>query len=107
MLTPGKSLPDIHYFDFQDKFIHLFCFFIQGYLWTGVGIKRENARSISKRHLFNFIVFGITASILLESAQLMIPNRSFEWTDMIVNILGIILGFLGYLRLPTIKYILE
>ena len=107
MLTPGKSLPDINYFDFQDKFIHLFCFFIQAYLWTGVGIKKEEQKSVSKRMWFNLFVYGISSSALLEIAQLAIPNRSFDWMDLIVNIIGIILGFLGYLKWPTIKFILD
>jgi VanZ family protein len=107
MLTPGKNLPEIHYFDFQDKFIHLFCFFIQAYLWTGVGIKKEERKSARKRNWFNLIVYGISSSVLLEAAQLLIPNRSFEWMDLIVNIIGIILGFFAYLRWPTVKIILD
>ena len=107
MLTPGKNLPEVSFFDFQDKFIHLFCFSIQAYLWTGVGIHENEKHILSARLWLNFIGFGIGIGILLETMQQAIPNRSFEWMDLIVNFIGGILGFLAYLRWPSIKFILD
>jgi len=107
MLTPGKHLPEVSLFDFQDKFIHLICFMIQSYLWSGIGIKKVEQRAKRTRLWFNFLSYGISVGILLETLQVAIPNRSFEWTDMIVNLIGGIFGFLAYLRWPSIKFILE
>ncbi|RIW13679.1 VanZ family protein [Algoriphagus lacus] len=107
MLTPGTKLPEVDLFDFQDKAVHLICFFIQGYLWSGVGVKKQEAIKSNPRIWKNFIVYGLLAGIILESLQQFIPNRSFELMDMIVNGLGASLGLLGYLKWPFIKFILE
>lgn len=107
MLTPGTKLPEVDLFDFQDKAVHLICFFIQGYLWSGVGVKKNEAVKGNSRIWMNFITYGILAGIILESFQQFVPNRSFEIMDMIVNALGASLGLLGYLKWPFIKFILE
>jgi VanZ family protein len=107
MLTPGKDLPEVNFFDFQDKFIHLFCFSIQAYLWAGVGIKKNEQLSKSTRLWINFLGFGILVGILLETIQQAIPNRSFEWMDLLVNVVGGVLGFFAYLKWPSIKFILD
>lgn len=107
MLTPGKSLPDLNLFDLQDKFIHLICFVIQSYLWSGIGISKSEKVLSEKRLWINFAVFGILTGILLETTQQFIPFRTFEWMDLIVNIFGGFIGFLGYLRWPSIKFILD
>mgnify|MGYP006171127667 len=107
MLTPGKNLPEVNLFDLQDKFIHLFCFVVQSYLWCGTGITKTEKIPTTKRLWINFIVFGILIGILLETAQLVIPNRAYEWMDLTINIFGGFIGFLGYLRWPSIKFILD
>ena len=107
MLTPGTKLPEVDLFNFQDKAVHLITFFIQGYLWSGVGVKKNQASARNPRIWKNFFLFGLLAGIILESLQQFIPNRSFEIMDMIVNGLGASLGLLGYLKLPINKIILE
>ncbi len=107
MLTPGTKLPDVDLFDFQDKAVHLVSFFLQGYLWSGVGVKKNQVSAKNPRIWRNFILFGILCGVVLESLQQFIPFRSFESMDMIVNGLGASLGLLGYLKWPSIKYILE
>ncbi|OYX16617.1 MAG: hypothetical protein B7Z16_11140 [Algoriphagus sp. 32-45-6] len=44
---------------------------------------------------------------IFEFAQLYIPNRSFDWMDLIVNAIGGILGLLVYLKWPSIKFVLD
>lgn len=107
MLTPGTQLPEVDLFDFQDKAVHLISFFIQGYLWSGIGVKKNQVSVRNPKIWQNFLLFGILAGIVLESLQQFIPNRSFELMDMIVNGLGASLGLLGYLKWPVIKFILE
>jgi glycopeptide antibiotics resistance protein len=103
MLTPGNQFPDAYYFDLQDKLIHLICFSGLSFLWTGVGIKKSEVSKNRKRLIFNFILFGVLAGIVLESLQHYIPNRTFDIMDMIVNEIGGILGFLAYFKIPTNK----
>jgi VanZ family protein len=107
MLTPGTQLPEVDMFDFQDKAAHLITFFIQGYLWSGVGVKKTEVSGNNPRIWKNFILFGILVSIVFESLQQYIPYRTFELMDMIVNVLGASLGLLGYLKWPFIKFILD
>lgn len=107
MLTPGTKLPEVDLFDFQDKVVHLISFFLQGYLWSGVGVNKNEVSYKNSRIYRNFLLFGITVGICLEFLQHFIPNRSFELTDMLFNALGASLGLLAYLKWPFIKYILE
>ncbi|SEG07344.1 VanZ like family protein [Algoriphagus boritolerans DSM 17298 = JCM 18970] len=107
MLTPGNKLPDVDLFNLQDKVIHLVTFFLQAYLWCGVGIKKDQVSYKNPKIWQNFLLFGIVCGVVLESMQQFIPNRSFDTADMIVNGLGACLGLLGYLKWPFIKYILD
>lgn len=107
MLTPATKFPEVDLFNFQDKLIHIVCFFIQAYLWCGVGVKKDTNPTSSRRFWIIFISFGILAGILLETAQQFIPFRSFDWMDMAVNLIGGILGLLGYLKWPIDKIILD
>jgi VanZ family protein len=104
MLTPGNKLPDAHLFDFQDKFIHFGSFFLLSYLWCGVDFTKADKKW---NKFFNFLVFGIGTSIGFEYLQQYIPNRSFEYGDIVANLLGASTGFLTYLRWPKIKLLLE
>lgn len=107
MLTPGEKIPEVDLFNFQDKAVHLLSFFIQAYLWSGVGIKKEEINSKNPAIWRNFLLFGMLVGIGFEFLQQFIPNRSFELMDMIANAMGACLGLVGYLKWPFIKYILE
>ena len=47
-------------------------------------------------NLFNNLYFLFILSIGLELLHLLIPNRAFEYYDLIANILGIIIGLMVY-----------
>lgn len=102
MLTPGDKFPEADYFDFQDKLIHFICFSLLSYIWAGVRINWFEKKRI-KSVLINFIVFGLIAGIVFESAQLFIPFRTFDIFDMIVNEIGGIAGFFTYLNISKNK----
>lgn len=107
MLTPGTELPEVDLFNFQDKVIHLLTFAVQGYLWSGIGIQKDQVFLKNPKIQRNFFLFGILIGVFLESLQQFIPNRSFEFMDMMANALGASLGLVGYLKWPFIKYILD
>ena len=106
MLTPGDNFPDAS-FQAEDKLIHFICFGLLSFLWCGVGLKRTQVTGLHGRVLTNYLVFGVAAGIVLESAQLYIPFRSFDYMDMIVNEIGGIAGLLAYFKIPTTKIGLE
>lgn len=100
MLTPGNNFPEVNVFDLQDKFIHFICFAILSYLWCGVGVDRSKHLGFNGRLIFNFLIFGVAAGIILECLQYFIPFRTFDYWDMIINEIGGIVGLLAYFKIP-------
>ena len=45
-------------------------------------------------HIRYLIIYLILSSIILELLHLLIPNRSFEWSDLFGNLLGVIIVIL-------------
>jgi glycopeptide antibiotics resistance protein len=107
MLTPGSALPEVSVFNFQDKLIHFILFVVLSYLAVGLGIREKKKVWRSKRLWMNFLGLALLPSIGLESAQYLIPYRSFDLNDLIVNVLGIFSGLFGYLYRPSCKFILD
>jgi VanZ family protein len=107
MLTPGTALPDLSVVNFQDKIIHFITFSVLAYLGTGIGRNKKDGDLRKKRLWLNFILLAFIPSIGLETAQHLIPNRSFELNDLAINMLGIISGLFGYLYRPSCKFILD
>lgn len=107
MLTPGTALPDVSVVSFQDKIIHFLIFFVLAYLGTGMGLDKNVGDWRKKRLWLNFMLLVFIPSIGLETAQHLIPNRSFDLNDLAVNVLGVISGLFGYLYRPSCKFILD
>ena len=107
MLTPGTALPDVSVVSFQDKIIHFIIFFVLTYLGMGMGVYKKVEDSRKKQLLLNFMLLAFIPSIGLETAQHLIPNRSFDLNDLAVNVLGVISGLFGYLYRPSCKFILD
>lgn len=107
MLTPGSALPEVAAFSFQDKLIHFTLFFILAYLSLGLGIRAKKEVWKSKRLWMNFLGFALLPSIGLETAQHLIPFRSYDLNDLITNVLSVFSGLLGYLYRPSCKFILD
>lgn len=107
MLTPGTALPDVSVVSFQDKIIHFIIFFVLTYLGMGMGVYKKVGGSRKKQLLLNFILLAFIPSIGLETAQHLIPNRSYDLNDLAINVLGVISGLFGYLYRPSCKFILD
>ena len=48
------------------------------------------------KYLKNLIIYLICLSIILESSHLVIPERSFEWSDLFGNLSGVIVVILTH-----------
>ena len=107
MLTPGTALPDVSVVSFQDKIIHFIVFFVLAYLGTGMGLDKKVGVWRKKQLWLNFMLLVFIPSISLETAQHLIPNRSFDLNDLAINVLGVISGLFGYLYRPSCKFILD
>lgn len=82
-------------------------FFVLAYLAVGLGIRKKKEVWGSKRLWINFLGLAVLPSIGLETAQHLIPFRTFDLNDLIINVLGIFSGLFGYLYRPSCKFILD
>jgi glycopeptide antibiotics resistance protein len=75
-LSPNSSLITLN---------HFFAYFYTSLLGFFVYLKNKN---------FEKIVFGLfSLSVILEIVQFIVPNRSFEFIDLISNILGVTVAY--------------
>ena len=65
---------------------HLFFFFYLTTLGLVVRLKYQN--------FLNNFTFLLSLSILLELAHWLIPNRAFEYYDLLTNIIGVVTAYL-------------
>lgn len=99
LLTPGNSLPNVPLFPFADKLIHFGVFGMLTFLWCRVGTLDGQGRIKKVKLLTNLLVFTIIFPILVEYLQMYVPNRSFEYEDIMANLIGGIIGFIGFIIL--------
>lgn len=81
-MMPGKQLPSGLPWD---KALHFV-----GYLGLGFLARMGS----DKRPAWLLIIACIVFSLGIEVAQMFIPNRGFEWQDLLANSLGVICGVL-------------
>ena len=98
LLTPGNSLPKVPLFPNADKIVHFSLFALFAFLWMRTKGRYPNQK-------FNLIPLGFSFifPILLEYLQLFVPNRTFDYKDMIANIAGGTFGFIGFIILYKAK----
>lgn len=96
MFTPGKSLPKLPEFSFGDKFGHFLLFAVLSFLWLRVGTLDGKREIISRILITNLLVFSFIFPILAEYMQLFIPNRTFDYLDIVANLLGSAFGFIVF-----------
>ena len=99
LLTPGNNLPKVPLFPYADKLVHFGVFAILTFLWARVGTIDLRGELRWKKLLTNLLVFTIIFPILVEYLQLYVPNRSFEFEDILANLIGGIIGFAGFIIL--------
>lgn len=81
-VMPGKQLPSNLPWD---KALHFIGYF---------GLAFLARMGSEKRPTWLLIVACIAFSFLIEIAQMYIPNRGFEWPDLLANSLGVLAGVL-------------
>ena len=95
-IWPGSLLGYLFYRDWSQEvalapnsslitFNHFFAYSYTSLLGFCVYLKNKN---------FEKIVFGLfSLSVILEIVQFIVPNRSFEFIDLISNILGVTVAY--------------
>jgi VanZ family protein len=103
LLTPGNNLPKGPSIPHLDKIVHLFLFGVLTFLWAQVGTIDAQQKICWKKLLTNILVFTILFPIFVEYVQGFVPNRSFEYEDIVANLIGGIIGFIGFIILYKVK----
>lgn len=86
-----------------DKVIHCTIFAVQSFLLI-VGLKKQHSYSYFKFNAGKMAILGTSLfGVLVELIQGFIPGRSFEWTDMLANVVGAFVGFLVFLLIYKTK----
>ena len=81
-----------------DKVIHFVMYFGFVVLWCLA------AQHFTKKYLISICIIGCILGVLMEVGQATTGlGRSFEWTDMISNSLGVVLGYFLITRLTISK----
>ena len=93
-LTSGDKIPDIEFDLFEiDKLVH-FLFYCILALLMGLGFYSKKNEPFYKRGVI-IIAIGISIGFLVEVTQgTLIPNRHFDYFDILANSLGTMTGFL-------------
>jgi VanZ family protein len=88
-LTPGASVPDYRIFTF-DTLGHFGIFLVLAYLLAS-GLHVKSPFTINRSIVIG-LLYTIVYGALIEIAQEYIPQRGMEWSDLLANCSGSILG---------------
>ena len=59
---------------------------------------------IKKKHIRLVAIYLILLSIILETFHLIIPERSFEWSDLLGNLLGVFIVIISNILIKKYGY---
>ena len=90
-VLPGSALPREHWFDkiYVDKWVHVLFFAILLFLWRSA--IQQGSRIHSYILLLLAFLYGLTVEFVQEN---WVPNRSFDWFDVLADIIGSVAGLL-------------
>lgn len=93
-LIPGQAVPDeVDYLFNMDKIVH-YSVFSMFALFMIVGFTKQYSFEFLRKQPISYsILFGFSLGVFTESMQLMVPGRSFELADLVVNTLGVFSGW--------------
>ncbi|MFO7825957.1 MAG: VanZ family protein [Cyclobacterium sp.] len=100
LFTPGSDVPDIPKFYGSDKLIHFGMFAGMVFLWSRVIRRKLPEKSKkTKKYFTNYLVLWIIIAIFTEYLQILVPGRSFDYLDIVTNILGGTIGTIIFVYL--------
>jgi len=96
VLIPGSNLPSVNFVGF-DKIVHIGLFGA----WAMAVYYDFNVKGY--KYLIVFVA-GLFFSVFTEILQIFVEGRTFDWTDIVADSIGLIAGFLfGGWIVRTIK----
>lgn len=103
LLTPGNNLPKGPNIPHLDKVVHVGLFAVLTFLWSQIGTLDKEKKIIRRKLSTNLLVFMIFFPIFVEYLQDYVPNRSFEYEDIVANLIGGTIGFIGFIILHKVR----
>lgn len=97
ILLPGSEMPDTGALLGFDKVAHFIVFALLSLLATIGFYKQKKIANMRYNAISIALLSCIVYSILLELAQLAIPQRQFDMFDIVANISGIVGGTIIFL----------
>jgi len=92
LLTPGQQIPDVPRFPGMDKVVHLGLFTVLAFLWARVFNNSKGKKIKKRKYIPNFLVIIILFAILVEYTQRLVPGRTFDYWDILFNVMGVTFG---------------
>jgi glycopeptide antibiotics resistance protein len=83
-------------FKLMDKMVHLCIFGIHSFLLAGYLKKVQGIAGLKNFFFPTVITVSFLFSFFIEGMQYFIPERSFEFFDLIANLIGIMVGMLAF-----------
>ena len=96
ILMPGNNMPDTNIWNILtfDKFAHLFVFAVLVFLLIIGYTKQYTYTWLKFNAVKSSLITGVGYSFVLEVSQALVPERTFDLTDMLANTIGCFLGSL-------------
>lgn len=102
-LLPDSSIPDSSLFSisYLDKMVHAGMYGSFGF----VALLEHRSRSprINVQLLLLLVIFSISAVIEVLQATV-VASRSAEWMDLLANLSGLLLGYLAYRLVRSLRF---
>ena len=106
--VPGDSFPEIT-LDFGDKFVHVFLYFLF-MIFTYISFAEQKIADLKDNVLIYSFIFTVLYGITDEIHQYFVPNRLFDFYDILANAAGAAAGMVTIMiiikrkiKLTTIK----
>jgi VanZ family protein len=88
--VPGDSFPEIT-LDFGDKFVHVFLYFLL-MIFTYISFAEQKVADLKDKVMILSFLFTVLYGVSDEIHQFFVPNRLFDFYDMLANAAGAAAG---------------
>ena len=89
---PGNQIPKL--FGVSDKIKHFGAYFVLAILLNFTLYVQNRFPLLSKKSFYFAFLFTLMYGIIDEVHQIFIPGRSFDWWDLVADVVGSLLGIL-------------
>ena len=89
---PGKHMPTL--FGVSDKFKHFGAYLVLAFLLNFAIILQGKYKKLSENSFYITLIITTIYGLFDEVHQIFIPGRSFDWWDLVADIIGSLVGIM-------------